>query len=103
MSIEEPLWYHTGVRDKLQTMTISIRWFCSTAFYPYRMESHVAKTTRSFRCLLFQRLLRPPHRLQQEFCKWHRRLIFEPALMCVLDHIRFCRNRRKNQKCVLTE
>src|SRR6218665_1270864 len=40
---------------------------------------------------------------EEEFCKWHRRLIFEPALMCVLDHIRFCRNRHKNQKCALTE
>src|SRR6218665_3598412 len=38
---------------------------------------------------------------QEEFCKWHSRLIFEPALKCVLDHIRFCRNRRKNQKCAL--
>src|SRR6218665_1630728 len=82
-------------------MTISIRWFCTTAFFPYLMESHVAYTTRSFRCLLFQRLLRPPHRpRQEEFCKWHRHLIFELALKCVLDRIRFCRNRRKNQKCV---
>src|SRR6218665_621934 len=57
-----------------------------------------------FSMFTFPTAAAPPHRpRQEEFCKWHRHLIFELALKCVLDRIRFCRNRRKNQKCVLTE